>query len=272
MHLASPTHAHRVRGFTLIELTISAALMALILGAAYLCLHAGMSAQRLLDPRLEAAQYARVALDRLTADLRNACPLDPDFEFIGLDRTLGQTEADNLDFATLNHTPRHPGEGDFCQTSYFVEPDARTGELVLWRRRNPRIGLDPFAGGAREEIARGLRRLNFEYFDGLDWYDSWGDAEGRRQPADSNQRRTNLSGLPDAVRITIAFAPTAPRGPPEAAPADTGPTSEEPPMVFQTIVRLAVTATRSSSSGTTLRTEPIPGTSPTPGAPVNPTR
>ncbi|MCZ7638127.1 MAG: hypothetical protein M5U12_20045 [Verrucomicrobia bacterium] len=99
-----------------------------------------------------------------------------------------------------------------------------------------------------------------------------GRRRGRRPSADSNRRRTNLSGLPDAVRITIAFAPTAPRGPPAVPPADTGTTAEEPPLVFQTVVRLAVTATRSSSSGTTLRTEPIPGASPTPGAPVNPTR
>jgi prepilin-type N-terminal cleavage/methylation domain-containing protein len=272
MHLAPASRAHSLRGFTLIELTISAALMALILGAAYLCLHAGMSAQRLLDPRLEATQYARVALDRLTADLRGACPLDPGFEFIGLDRTLGDAEADNLDFATLNHTPRRPGEGDFCQTSYYVEPDARTGELVLWRRRNPRIGLDPFAGGTQEEIARGLRRLNFEYFDGLDWYDFWGDAEGRRQTADSNRLRTNLNGLPDAVRITIAFATTSPRGPPGGTAPGTESGAAEPPLVFQTIVRLPVTASSSGSSGATLRTEPIPGSSPTEGAPATPTR
>src|SRR6266481_551267 len=40
-------------GFTLIELVISAALMSLILTAAYFCLSAALSGQRLLEPRAE---------------------------------------------------------------------------------------------------------------------------------------------------------------------------------------------------------------------------
>lgn len=252
-----PARSRGTRGFTLIELTVSASLMALILVAAYVCLNAGISAQRMLDPRLESTQYARVALALMTADLRTACPLEPDREFIGMDRTLGAVEADNLDFATLNHTPRRAGEGDYCQASYYVDQDRETGEFILWRRRNPRLGPDPFSGGAREEIARGIRQLKFEYFDGFEWYDTWGDVEGRGKEATSNRLRSNLSGLPVAVRITLAFAPGwRPANPADASadPARRG----EPPMIFQTVVRIQV-PTMSLAGGT-------PGSSPSPGA------
>lgn len=233
-------------GFTLIELTIGAALMALILASAYACLSSGLSARRLLEPRWEAMQSARVALAMMTADLRAACPLAKEADFVGMDRTRDGMEADNLDFATLNYTPRRAGEGDFCQTSYYLDQDRGTGDWVLWRRRNPRIGLDPFAGGSREEIARGIRQLKFEYYDGFDWFDTWGDAEGDGKGDASLSLQSNLSGMPEAVRITLALSAgqSAPSvktgvtdsggGPGEAGAGDRA----EPPLVYQTVVRL----------------------------------
>lgn len=224
-------------GFTLIELTLSAALMALILASAYACLSAGMSAQRLMEPRIDAVQGARVALGMMAADLRSACPLEAGAEFIGMDRTVGEVEADNLDFATLNHTPRRPGEGDYCQASYYLDQDRETGEWVLWRRRNPRIGLDPYQGGQRQEILRGVRALNFEYYDGFDWYDTWGDPDGRGKAQASNRLQSNASGMPEAVRITLALDATGKAARRAEASSQSG-AGAEPPLVFETVVRL----------------------------------
>lgn len=250
MRVIRPKRRGGTGGFTLIELTLSAALMALILASAYACLNAGMSAQRLLEPRLDAMQGARVALGMMAADLRSACPLEAGVEFIGMDRTLGEAEADNLDFATLNHTPRRPGDGDYCQASYYLDQDRETGELVLWRRRHPRIGLDPFQGGQREEILRGVRTLNFQYFDGFDWYDTWEDSEGRGKAQASNRLQPNASGLPEAVRITLALDPTgkAPRRAEDSGSAGSG-SGAEPPLVFETVVRLFTPVMAGGGSG-----------------------
>src|SRR6266498_3787519 len=87
-------------GFTLIELVISASLMAILLVGAYLCLSSGLASQKLIESRGEAVQSARVALALMSADLRGACPLSKDIQFLGMDRMLGDVEADNLDFAT----------------------------------------------------------------------------------------------------------------------------------------------------------------------------
>ena len=73
-------------GFTLIELVISAALMTLILTAAYLCLSAALSGQKLVEPRAEVFQNARVAMALISADLRSACPLSKQFEFLEIGR------------------------------------------------------------------------------------------------------------------------------------------------------------------------------------------
>jgi len=262
-------HLRRESGFTLIELTIGAALMALILTTAYACLSSGVSAREMLSPRWDAMQSARVAMALLGADLRAACPLSKESDFVGMDRTLAGVEADNLDFGTLNHSPRRLGEGDFCQTSYYLEQDQETGELVLWRRRNPRIGVDPFQGGSREEISRGMRLFKLEYYDGFDWYDTWGDAEGNGKRETSMKLQSNLSGLPEAVRITMGFEPgwrpgAASAGGLEEADETSALRRRKTSggaMTYQTVVRLngVSTAGGSSTSGGT------PGSSPGPG-------
>lgn len=238
----------RFRAFTLIEVVISAALMAIILTAAYLCLSACIQGRDIVEPRADTIQNARVAMALLTADLRDACPLDADAPFLGMQRTVGEVEADNLDFATHNYTPRRPKEGDFCEISYYVEqnPD---GGFSLWRRRNPTLAPDPLSGGSKEEIADNLLGVRFEYFDGLDWYDNWGDinskANGGVQTAEKSSQNVSW-GLPEAVRITLMLDSH-----PEAKRTEnTGERVVGPPLVFQTVayLNLADSANGGSSS------------------------
>ena len=228
-------------GFTLIELVISSALAAMILVAAYICLNACIASQKLIEPRSEVTQNARTALSIMTADLRTACPLSKDFDFLGMDRTLEDVEADNLDFATHNYFPKRPGEGDYCEVSYFLEKDQQ-GKFNLWRRRNPTLAPDPLAGGVREEIARDLLGLRFEYFDGFDWYDDWGQLELKKQEIDP-LLDPNLVGMPAAVRITLLFDPN-----PTQRPASSETPAHEPALVFQTVVRLELAALSALSS------------------------
>ena len=249
--LSQPNRA----GFTLIELVISAALASMILVAAYLCLKSAIASRKLIEPRVDVLQSARVAMGILSADLRAACPLAKDFQFLGAGRKLGEVQADNLDFATHNYTPHRPREADYCQVSIFVEKDPRTGEYGLWRRRNPTIAPDPLSGGRREEIARGLRGVQFEYYDGFDWYDSWGEIPGAGKPKSSLHDPSNLKGMPEAVRITLAFdvkSSSKPATSEESA-------AVEPPLVFRTVVRLNLASSNlPKSSGSDDPANPSP--------------
>jgi type II secretion system protein J len=243
-------------GFTLVELIISASLMALILVSGYMCLNSGFASQKLIQSRADAVQSARVAMTIMSADLRSACVLSKEFQFLGMHRMLGDIEADNLDFGTHNYTPRRRGEGDFCEVSYFVAPEPQSGKLSIWRRRDPTPDDEPLSGGSREEIARGIRGLQFEYYDGIEWFDEWGDPQGRRAKSQNSALDPpNLTGLPDAVRITIWIdsnsKPQTPRrdtaGGDVAPPAST--TDTEPSLAFQTVVRLNLAAAARNSGG-----------------------
>lgn len=247
-------HARR-RAFTLIELVISAALMSIILMAAYACLRAGLLSRKLVETRSDVVQNARVAMSLISADLRCAGPLSIKYEFLGLDRMIEETEADNIDFATHNFSPRHPREGDFCEVSYYLDKNTN-GTFSLWRRRDPTPDAEPLEGGALEEIAQGLKSLSFEYYDGFEWFDDWGDPEGRRQGQDTNLLPSNMLGMPDAVRITLEFVsePRAATGKPQ----DTK--TEVDGLVFQSVVRLNLASISSSrSSGSASGASPSPG-------------
>ena len=244
------------RAFTLIEVVISSALMALIITSAYLCLNAAVSSQKMIEPRATVFQNARVAMALVAADLRCACPLSPDSPFLGMHRMIGTIEADNLDFATHNYTPRRPREGDYCQVSLYLDKDPESGQFVLYRRRNPTIALDSLSGGTREEIARGLLGLRFDYYDGFDWYESWGEVDRRSKAQTSRRERYNLEGMPQAVRITLWFDPNPKTKPMDSAgTAAASPSTEEaapePPLVFQTVARLnlATASQNVSASG-----------------------
>lgn len=228
--------------FTLLEVVISVALLSLILASAYMCFDAGIRGRKIVEPRVEVLQNARVAMALMAADLRSACPLSKDVEFLGTQRTVGQLPADRLDFATHNYTPRREREGDFCEESFFLDKDPTSGRLNLYRRRNPTMAQDPLEGGNREELATGLVGARFEYTDGLDWYDTWGEIKGAKQET-SQRDQPNLSGMPEAVRITLFF---------DADPSVKITPGEEqitngPPLVFQTVAYLMLTDASSSS-------------------------
>lgn len=257
--LPIPSKTFRSRaGFTLIELTISAALMSLVIVSAYLCLHAALASQKLIEPRVEVLQSARVALGLITADLRAACSLSKDYDFLGTHRSQGDADADSIDFATHNYTPGRAGEGDFCEVSVFLDKDSRSGQLSLWRRRNPHISLDPLSGGRKEELVRGVLGLRFEYSDGFDWYDSWGDSSRQAKQSFSLRERYNLSGLPEAVRITLLLDPHPRHRPAEGQESST---TNEPPLVFRTVARLNLADSNQTGPSSGASTNSAPDTS-----------
>ncbi len=220
------------RGFTLVEMIVATTIVVGIMGTTVACMTSGTKSEKIVSLRSGVLQTARVALDRVAADLRLAVPLHPDSAFVGIDRVIEEVgmEADNVDFATRNYRPRRIGEGDICEASYFVGRDQQTGEWCLYRRRDPSPDDRPFEGGVRERIARGVRGFRLEYSDGVLWENHWGRDPRERDMPTNAMDVGPIAPLPDAVRISIAIAPPLdPRRPPNP---------DVEPFVFQRVVRL----------------------------------
>jgi len=229
--------AGTARAFTLVELIVSASLMSMILVSSYICLNAGMHSRKLVQQRSTTIQTGRVAINLIAADLRSATPLSEELEFIGMDRQLGNMEADNIDFATHRYTPTKRSEGDWAEVSYYISQDEKTGQNVLYRRRDATPDPEPMMGGSKEEIATGIRGLSFQFYDGFEWFEEWGDAEGKAQFMEFPD--SNMSGMPEAVRIQLALDAEPAKPITNALNSVEGThTNAAPPMIFETIVRL----------------------------------
>lgn len=248
-------HAGRSQGsgFTLIELILSASLSSMVLVAAYLLLNAGSQTQRLIESRIDGMQGGRIAMDLMMADLRAAIPLSAQFDFIGMNRELGDStliSADNLDFATQNYTPKYPGEGPFCEVSYFLNGPDEQGEYALWRRRDSTPDEEPLSGGILEEIVGGVVSMSIQYYDGFTWYDDWGSTNPEDPmtappppPQENTETNTmlipgNLSGMPEAVSVTLSFARQSPGGSKGASAPGSEPEAPEPPFTLFSVARM----------------------------------
>ena len=253
MRIRHPTDRSQGSGFTLIELILSASLSSMVLVAAYLLLNAGSQTQRLIESRIDGMQGGRIAMDLMMADLRAAVPLSAQFDFIGMNRELGDStliSADNLDFATQNYTPKFPGEGPFCEVSYFLNGPDEQGEYALWRRRDSTPDEEPLSGGILEEIVGGVVSMSIQYYDGFTWYDDWGSTNPEDPtvaPPPPPQENTetnsmlipgNLSGMPEAVSVTLSFARKSPGGAPAAARLGGEPEAPEPPFTLFSVARM----------------------------------
>jgi type II secretion system protein J len=261
-------HRHSI-GFTLFELLITVAIASMVLISAYACLQAGLVTRKEMESRAETLQSGRVALNWMVRDLRSSAPLSVESEFVGLSRMIESIEADNIDFATRYHKPATPGETGFRETSYFLGISETTETLSLWRRTDSYRDPEPLSGGLIEEIVRNVQGLKLEYYDGIEWFDDWGSAEPQPLDATSLLLNSNLSGMPEAVRITLKLAVNLKKNSSSSSSSSsasstsslnsTGESSVDPAddgdsMTFQTIVRLIKTSVESedaSGSGST---------------------
>lgn len=133
-------------GYSLADLLVSLAVLGFVLAGTYSLLHAGLGAYGFGAARVEAQQSARVALERMVRELREA-GYDPTGAGIAAVLTA---EPERVTFQRdLN------GNGVVDPTHERVTFLLRPGESVL--RRD--------AGGGAQPIIEGVRRLALTYYD-----------------------------------------------------------------------------------------------------------
>lgn len=187
------------RGLTLIEMLVALTLTTLVVSATYAVMRSGTDAQRRGEALTDLLQTARVAMDRLSADLQSAVYVanEDAYTFVGTDSEEAGFPTDMLEFACVAANPRgaETRVSDLCRVRYFVDLEERTEEEGLLRQEFPQPmaeELDPEEEElATREMGRLVVGLDAMYYDSeeQDWMESWEDREG----------------LPPAVRVTLVL-------------------------------------------------------------------
>lgn len=192
------------QGFTLLELIVALVIFAIVISAAYSLFDAGRSVTTRAEFRAQLFQTARAALTAVEEDLRGATMMSTPFDtgFIGTNGGSEKEPMDKLEFVSVN---RYTGASydinkitdkvwgsDVSKVYYWIEQDTSKTACGFVRERP--VELTPVSGPVHREesiseIAKDVAFINFRYYDGSDWTDSW----------DSTQTMK----LPKAVEVTV---------------------------------------------------------------------
>jgi type II secretion system protein J len=182
-----PIPAEDVKGFTLLEVLVSMAILVIIVAALYSAYTTNVEAIQIARQNGEVHQAARIVLDRMTKDLQSALiqmsvpSEEVQLGLIGQNQETDGKRADRIDFTTVTHLPltdKGPA-GDLCEIGYLVEEDPDDKTLVLWRRDAPSVDNDVTQGGTLQEMARNVLEFNLTYQDSRgDVSDTWNTLEG----------------------------------------------------------------------------------------------
>lgn len=193
------------RGFTLLEVLVSIAIIALIGSLLYGAFHGMNRARRNMDDVNDRHHQGRGALSRMARELSAAfisahvsfqqAQDTPRTVFLGSD----ERPADRIDFTSFSHRRLRANahESDQNELSYFGVRNPDTGGIDLVRRESRYIDEDPTHGGVVQVLAEDVDSLDIRYLDPVtgEWLDTW----------DSSQPAGQLGRLPSQVWITLVL-------------------------------------------------------------------
>ena len=196
--LPSAKRAASRRGFTLVEILVAIAILAVVLSTIYVSYISTMRIVRSLEYGDEIYYMARITLERMVLDLQSTCKEKDSYEFTTLKDSTGQLPFKGVSFLSRAHLD-FSGPGDsmaVAQISYELEGDPESGGFSIIRRDVLRQG-DGSAGGEGYLLCRRLQFLNLRFYDSSGReYPQWDSRMG------SEAQRNNI---PAAILIELNF-------------------------------------------------------------------
>ena len=220
-------HRRRRAGFTLLELTVAIAMMAIVTLSLYAAMTVAFRARRSARAQVDGVASAMIALDVIGQDLQSVLPpsATPSDDatpaagdeggplagpFVGTDTGGPTGPAASVNFFALGRDdPASAADAGDAQAADPTADGARQIELALDTSAAPptlvrRIRRNLLSEGALdvrdEPLLSGVRAFGLRYYDGANWLDQWDSA----QQGDV---------LPRALEITLELDRPSPTDP-----------------------------------------------------------
>jgi general secretion pathway protein J len=190
------------RGFTLVEVMISAAILALIVSMLYIAFASSVKTMEAGTEGGEIFRKAGVVLNRMAQDISCArLPSEEEeastqYAFIGEDKTEDDVPQDTLTFISTALPLQGPSTG-IKQVGYYIAPDSETDKLSLFMKENttPALGNSAENAGKGMLLAEGIEGLDLTYY----------DIQGREWKRWDTTTPVFARKLPQLVRISLFF-------------------------------------------------------------------
>lgn len=205
----------RRSGFTLIELLVAMTIFSLVATAVYATLSAGRTATVRADRRGELFQIGRSAMALITRDLKGILSSQSAYDAGLVGEDNGDFDAVSLYTSSNVPDPHRTGESDLMQVRWYIGADSADDSIALQRSTVKLLtAITAFQDDLYliEPVAPEVTALDFRYFDGSTWLDSF----------DSVQSNT----MPTAIEVTLQVT--------------VGPDTDYESQIFRTVVYLPI--------------------------------
>ena len=192
-----------MKGFTLLEVLVSVAMIVVVMAAIYGAYTSNVESIQMARQNSLVYQTARVILDRMSRDLESAFLTErlsdnmPQTGLVGQDLEIDGRPADRVDFTSLSHVPLTEDDlpSDLCEIGYHLEKDEEAEDLVIFRRDEAVVDEDILAGGQPQKLSGMVSGLDITYEDQEgEVFNAWNTLEGENQGT-----------LPVLVRVTMTL-------------------------------------------------------------------
>jgi type II secretion system protein J len=210
----------RTHGFTLIELVVALAMVAIIAGSLATSLWTAYHATQRTEAAVAPSRQASIMMDYLAPDFQNAMQTsttNPQTLIGNFEGTQAQDdrghEADDVIFFSTTESPQHvDANGEIKQIEYTVEHLSGSNDYALVRRVTRNLLAQIQAAPDEEIICRNVSSFTLQYFDGSNWNTTW----------DSTQEDKTI---PAAVQVKVELE-------------DPTTISKTPPVTYERIIPL----------------------------------
>lgn len=201
------------KGITLLELMVALVITALLGLAIYNVSKMAMDAWQKGEARTQVYQNLRIALDRMSDEIRSAITLSSTYN-PAPKKIYFYGQSNQLDFISIAHAPI----GNYYDSIFTPTPELvfdcceigyrRSGTTILRRKQEKNVpdDISITGGGTEKEMVTHIKSLGFQYSpdDGTTWQNTW-DAE----------TKTPKGKLPKIVEISITAKSESSRYPNE---------------------------------------------------------
>ncbi len=189
-------------GFTLVEVLVAAAILALIVSMLYIAFASSVKTMERGTEGGEVFRKAGVVLNRMAQEISCARlpskeeEVSTQYAFIGEDKTEDGVPQDTVTFISTALPLQGPSRG-IKQVGYYIAPDSETDKLALFMKED----TTPALGNGPENTAKGM--LLAEGIEGLDL--TYYDSGGREWKRWDTTTPVFAKKLPQLVRISLFF-------------------------------------------------------------------
>ena len=200
-----------VRGFTLIEVLISAGLLAMMGSLGMSVLHSSVRVRDAVQAQSQPYHMARQALRRMSREISMAyvsAHVDSESSMV---QTGFEGSADKLSFTAFGYVMHRQNakQSDQHKVAYFLGPDPQTGQQALLRSQIRHAKEFSRNEGKAQVLCKRVSKLRFEYWN--EGTKAW-QSEWKSQAASSEWSAQNSgvvasdskSALPKRVRIELS--------------------------------------------------------------------